>query len=40
VSRQVLYSSSGKDWAQAARNAALALWNDINFYLNPMTLGR
>ena len=40
VSRQVLYSSSGKDWAEAARNAALALWNDTNFYLNPMTLGR
>ena len=40
VSRQVLYSSSKADWAQAARNAALALWNDANFYLNPMTLGR
>ena len=40
VSRQVLYSSSGKDWSQAARNAALALWNDMNFYLNPLTLGR
>jgi orotidine-5'-phosphate decarboxylase len=40
VSRQVLYASSGKDWAQASRNAALALWNDTNFYLNPMTLGR
>jgi len=40
VSRQVLYSSAKADWAQAARNAALALWNDINFYLNPMTLGR
>lgn len=40
VSRQILYSSRGKDFAQAARNAALALWNDMNFYLNPMTLGR
>ena len=40
VSRQVLYASGKDDWAQAARNAALALWNDTNFYLNPMTLGR
>jgi orotidine-5'-phosphate decarboxylase len=40
VSRQVLYASGGADWAQAARNAALALWNDTNFYLDPMTLGR
>ncbi len=40
ASRQVLYASSGADWVTAARNAALGLWNDVNFFLNPMSLGR
>jgi orotidine-5'-phosphate decarboxylase len=34
-SRQILYASKGKDFAEAARKAALALRDEINKYRNP-----
>jgi orotidine-5'-phosphate decarboxylase len=38
-SRQIIYASRGKDFAQAARQAALSLRDQINHYLSTRTSG-
>lgn len=36
-SRQIIYASRGKDFAQAAGNAALSLRDEINYHLSTLT---